>query len=72
MSGSAVVYHTGFLALDRRGDEDLDQRAFMLSEPARHGKVPPTRRRLVSGSYDDRHGCIAVARIPGATIGRSR
>jgi hypothetical protein len=38
MSG-AVIYHTGFLAIDRRGDEDLDRRATLLMNRAKRGEA---------------------------------
>jgi hypothetical protein len=50
MSG-AVIYHTGFLAIDRRGDDDLDQRATLLMNRAKREAVL-TQRRLGSGRYE--------------------
>ena len=43
---ASVIYHTGFLAIDRRKDDDLDRRAAMLRTKAEHGEAILTQRRL--------------------------
>jgi hypothetical protein len=42
----AIIYHSGFLAIDRKADEDLDRRATMLRFRADRGEAILTQHRL--------------------------
>jgi hypothetical protein len=52
MSAVPIVYHAGFLAIDRAADDDLDRRATALLTKAETGEVVLTQRRLGAGQYE--------------------
>lgn len=47
-----IVYHTGFLAVDRAADEGLHKRAAKLAELAEQGQATLAQRRLGVGQYE--------------------